>query len=231
MKIGFLVDKKNYYIDFIKYIIITIPHDSLFFLFKDKDFFDFKNLNIIDNFDEVVETCDIIFSLGYWRVIKKDVIDKFNSKGGIINIHNSYLLKYEGRHTCTWTIQNNEKYHGVTIHYMTEKLDDGPIIDSQKVLIDEHDTSYTLMKKCNELALNLFKKNLNNIINKNCKISLIKDKNSINHSYKDIKQEISNEYINKEIELYNKIRSLTYPGKKLPYIILNNKKVFLKLED
>ena len=68
-------------------------------------------------------------------------------------------------------------------------------------------------------------------INKNCKISLIKDKNSINHSYKDIKQEISNEYINKEIELYNKIRSLTYPGKKLPYIILNNKKVFLKLED
>lgn len=230
VNICFLINSREYYIKFIEYIK-DLKNITCYFLFKDKDYFNFTDLKILNSLTEAIEECDIIFSLGYWKVIKREEIDIFKKKGGIIiNIHYSYLLKYEGRHTCTWAIQNKEKYHGVTFHHITEKLDDGPIIYSEKILIDEHDTSYTLMEKCNNLSFNMLKENFYNIINKKYKIILKKDINSINYSYKDINHEISNEFFINPEELYDKIRSLTYVGKKMPYFVLNGKKIFLKLE-
>jgi folate-dependent phosphoribosylglycinamide formyltransferase PurN len=229
-KICFLINSRDYYVKFIDYIINNLPNNKIFFIFKENNIY--NNLNILKNLNEAIKSCDIIFSLGYWKIIKEEEINSFEKKGGkIINIHYSYLLKYEGRHTCTWAIQNNEIYHGVTIHYMTKLLDDGPIIDSNKILIEPDDTSYTLMMKCNDLAFEMFKKNFNNIINGMCDIVLKKDSNPICHSYTDIQHEISDNYIINKKDLYNKIRSLTYPNKKLPFIKINDKKIFLKLED
>ena len=88
---------------------------------------------------------DVLFSINYWKTISKEHIDLV--KGGIINIHHSYLLKYRGRYSTSWAIINsdkNNKTHGTTLHYITSKLDEGPIIDSRKCTIDDLDTAESL---------------------------------------------------------------------------------------
>ena len=54
-----------------------------------------------------------------------------------INSHPSYLPQYKGKNAIKDAIKNNEKYIGVTLHYMSEKVDSGKIIYQDKISIDE----------------------------------------------------------------------------------------------
>lgn len=47
---------------------------------------------------------------------------------GVINLHFAPLPAYRGSGTLTWAILNQEKKYGVTLHWMDEQLDTGPII-------------------------------------------------------------------------------------------------------
>ena len=64
-------------------------------------------------------------SIFYGKIIKKDFIEKCEK---IINLHNAPLPKYRGVRPINWALKNNEDYHGVTIHQITEGIDDGPIL-------------------------------------------------------------------------------------------------------
>ncbi len=68
---------------------------------------------------------DLVVSVFFDKIIKKNFIDKCNK---IINIHNGPLPRYRGVSPINWALKNNEVKHGVTIHEITEGIDDGPII-------------------------------------------------------------------------------------------------------
>tara|TARA_B100001057_G_scaffold472870_1_gene536623 strand:- start:149 stop:790 length:642 start_codon:yes stop_codon:yes gene_type:complete len=78
---------------------------------------------------------DLIVLSGYMKIIPDDIVKEY--KGKIINIHPSLLPKYPGLNTYKKVIDNNDKKHGVTIHFVTEELDGGPIILQGKFNIDE----------------------------------------------------------------------------------------------
>lgn len=73
----------------------------------------------------------IIFA-GYKPLVPHDVIANNNC----INVHYSLLPKYRGLHATVWTILNDEDYIGLTIHQMTDFIDDGPIIHQYKIKND-----------------------------------------------------------------------------------------------
>ena len=75
----------------------------------------------------------------------KNFIKRF--KGKILNIHPSLLPKYKGLNTHQRAIENNEKFSGCTVHYVTSKLDSGKIILQKKVGIKKNDTKNSLAKK------------------------------------------------------------------------------------
>ena len=79
------------------------------------------------------------------KILSKNFIKNF--KGKIINIHPSLLPKYKGLYTHKKAIENNEKYAGCTVHYVTKKLDSGKIILKQKVKVNRNDTPISLAKK------------------------------------------------------------------------------------
>ncbi len=54
------------------------------------------------------------------------------------NLHPSYLPRYRGRHPLHWALINGEKTHGITLHEMSKKYDDGPIFWQEVVIIDEN---------------------------------------------------------------------------------------------
>ena len=71
---------------------------------------------------------DIIFSVGYMKVINNKLIDKHN----IINLHPSILPKYKGLMTQKRMLINNEKEYGFTIHKVSNDLDSGDIISQKR---------------------------------------------------------------------------------------------------
>ena len=82
---------------------------------------------------------------GFMKILSSNFIKKFNGK--IANIHPSLLPKYKGLHTHKKVLENNEKFSGCTVHYVTAKLDSGKIILQKKVKISKTDTENTLKKK------------------------------------------------------------------------------------
>ncbi|WP_434057030.1 phosphoribosylglycinamide formyltransferase, partial [Candidatus Pseudothioglobus singularis] len=87
----------------------------------------------------------LIILAGYMRILSSDFINHFAGK--ILNIHPSLLPKFPGLNTHRKAIDAKEKYHGATVHFVTEELDGGPIISQEIVEIDPIDTEYSLAQK------------------------------------------------------------------------------------
>ena len=79
------------------------------------------------------------------KILSKKFIKKFSGK--IINIHPSLLPKYKGLNTHQKAFNNNDKYSGCTVHYVTGKVDSGKIILQKKVRIKRKDSLNNLRKK------------------------------------------------------------------------------------
>ena len=69
---------------------------------------------------------DLIVLAGFMRILTSKITDYFNGK--IINIHPSLLPLYPGLNTHQKVIDNNDKKHGISIHYVSSELDAGPLI-------------------------------------------------------------------------------------------------------
>ena len=88
---------------------------------------------------------ELIILAGYMRILSPLFIHHFCGK--ILNIHPSLLPKFPGIDTHQRAINASEKQHGATVHFVTEKLDGGPIICKEVVNIDSNDTKSSLAKK------------------------------------------------------------------------------------
>ena len=88
---------------------------------------------------------DIIFSVGYMKVIEKRIIENFD----VINLHPSILPNYKGLMTQKRMLINNEKYYGFTIHKVSPELDDGQTISNKTKKIYTKDESELLKKHKN----------------------------------------------------------------------------------
>ena len=82
---------------------------------------------------------------GFMKILSKAFIKNFNGK--ILNIHPSLLPKFKGLNTHKRAIENNEKYSGCTVHFVSAKLDSGKTILQKKIKINKNETPKTLAKK------------------------------------------------------------------------------------
>ena len=110
------------------------------------------------------EKIDILCLAGFMKILSSNFITKL--KIPIINIHPSLLPKYKGLNTHQRAIDNNEKFSGCTVHYVTKKLDSGKIISQKKVKILKKDNAVSLAKKILQLEHKLFPETLDKICKK-----------------------------------------------------------------
>ena len=109
-------------------------------IFNSRDDFDNELISIIDKLD-----VELIILAGYMRILSPLFINHFSGK--ILNIHPSLLPKYPGLNTHQRAIDACDKEHGATVHFVTEKLDEGPIISQETVQVDTSDTEKSLAEK------------------------------------------------------------------------------------
>lgn len=98
---------------------------------------------------------DIIIVSGYSKRIPRNVIE--SARVAIINIHQSLLPAYRGRHPLNWAIINGESFAGVTIHHISERFDEGNIILQKRVKISAKDNIMDLHWRTVEKGRNLLK--------------------------------------------------------------------------
>lgn len=94
---------------------------------------------------------DLICLIGYMRILSSWFVREF--EGRIINVHPALdMKKYAGPGAMNLNvhkavIENHEKESGCTIHYVTEGVDEGPIIAQANVRVESDETPETLKKK------------------------------------------------------------------------------------
>lgn len=91
---------------------------------------------------------DIIVLAGFMRILTPAFVKYYQGK--LINIHPSLLPKYQGLHTHQRAIDAGDKEHGVSVHFVTETLDGGPVILQAKVPVFDGDTSDDLAARVHE---------------------------------------------------------------------------------
>ena len=87
----------------------------------------------------------LICLAGFMKILSKNFIKNF--KGKILNIHPSLLPKYKGLNTHKRVLDNNEKYTGCTVHFVSQRLDSGKIIVQKKIKIKKNDTPKKIARR------------------------------------------------------------------------------------
>jgi phosphoribosylglycinamide formyltransferase 1 len=84
----------------------------------------------------------LVILAGFMRILSATFIERF--KGKVLNIHPALLPKYPGLNTHQRVIDAGEKWHGSTVHFVTEELDAGPRIIQGRVAVLADDTAERL---------------------------------------------------------------------------------------
>jgi methionyl-tRNA formyltransferase len=74
---------------------------------------------------------------------------------GAVNVHGGLLPHYRGGHVTQWAIINAEREFGVTLHYMDDGVDTGPVIGEWRFALDETDDAYSVGTKLREAGSQL----------------------------------------------------------------------------
>ena len=88
---------------------------------------------------------EFIALAGFMRVLTSWFTEQW--EGRMINIHPSLLPKYPGLHTHKRAIEARDAEAGCSVHWVTEGVDEGAVIDQERVAIQEGDTPDTLAER------------------------------------------------------------------------------------
>ncbi len=92
---------------------------------------------------------DLVVLARYMQILSPDFVAQFPER--IINIHHSFLPAFAGPRPYHQAYQCGVKIIGATSHYVTERLDQGPIIAQATTPVDHRDTVDDLIRKGRDL--------------------------------------------------------------------------------
>jgi formyltetrahydrofolate deformylase len=92
---------------------------------------------------------DLVVLARYMQVLSAEFVSRY--PGRIINVHHSFLPAFRGARPYQAAFQRGVKLIGATSHYVTEVLDEGPIIEQDVTRVSHRDQLGDLMQKGREL--------------------------------------------------------------------------------
>ena len=163
-----------------------------------------------------IEDCDIFISVMYDTLLKEDFIKKRRC----YNLHPGVLPFYRGAGAFTWSILNEEKTTGITLHEIDKDIDTGSIISVQEYDISPNDTAYDLFVKGMDVMFKMFMKYFVNLLEEDYtpqKLPIL-PASLYTRKMLDNKKDIT-----------NLVRGFTFPEKEgLYYYTSDGRKIFLE---
>jgi formyltetrahydrofolate deformylase len=97
----------------------------------------------------LLEDIDLVVLARYMQVLSPAMVSAFPNR--IINVHHSFLPAFVGARPYHQAFERGVKLIGATSHYVTDVLDDGPIIEQATARISHRDQLDNLLQKGREL--------------------------------------------------------------------------------
>ncbi len=118
--------------------------------YENRDLFHQAMLAKVDEFQP-----DLIVLAGFLVAIPQEMVHKYS--GRIINIHPSLIpsfcgVGYYGLKVHEKALERGVKVTGATVHFVTEGMDEGPIIAQKAVCVEDDDTAEILQRRVMEQA-------------------------------------------------------------------------------
>jgi len=107
---------------------------------------------------------ELVVLAGFMRVLKEQMLAAFPRR--IVNIHPSLLPKFPGLEAWKQALAANEKWTGVTVHYVDEKIDHGDIIAQRRVPVMSDDSPESLHARIQEVEHVLYPEALERVFRK-----------------------------------------------------------------
>ena len=153
---------------------------------------------------------DLFVIVAYGQIFSQEALDI----PGImpINIHASLLPRYRGAAPINWAIINGDKKSGLTIMFVTRKMDSGPVILQKEIGIEDKDTSVTLEEKLSLVSPGLLMDALSIIDNRGYRL-VEQDEDEVILAPKLTKQDGLIDWNTPAGDIHNQIRGfLPWPG-------------------
>tara|TARA_B100000579_G_scaffold397989_1_gene377967 strand:+ start:174 stop:821 length:648 start_codon:yes stop_codon:yes gene_type:complete len=121
-----------------------------------------QNFNSREEFDKaLLENIlpiepDLIVLAGFMRILSNDFTEALDGK--LINIHPSLLPDYPGLNTHKQAIENGDLMHGISVHYVNNEMDGGPIIAQGALKIDPFQSEAKLINRIHKIEHALYPK-------------------------------------------------------------------------
>jgi phosphoribosylglycinamide formyltransferase-1 len=117
--------------------------------FSSRKLYDREILNLLE-----IEKVDLIALAGYMLLVGIEILDKYKNR--ILNIHPALLPSFKGTHGIKDAFEYGVKVTGVTVHFVDEDLDAGPIILQEAVYIEQNDTLEKLEEKIHSIEHKIY---------------------------------------------------------------------------
>lgn len=120
---------------------------------KNKEDFELQLMTTINKY-----SYDYIVLAKFMRILSPDFVESFPMK--IVNIHHSFLPAFAGASPYRQAYRRGVKIIGATAHFVTNELDEGPIIEQQVIQVDHTYTAGDMMKAGKEIEKGVLAKAL-----------------------------------------------------------------------
>lgn len=141
----------------------NIPNHYISHLYKTREQFDAEISSTFIKYN-----VDLILLIGFMRILSSKFCRDWT--GRILNVHPSLLPKYAGGmdiNVHEEVIKNRDTETGCTIHFVTDKVDSGPILVQKKCSVNKNDTPNSLKRKVQALEGKAYIEAIQIIYNKN----------------------------------------------------------------
>ncbi len=108
--------------------------------FDSRENYDEELIKIIKEYN-----VELVILAGYMLICSKPFVEEFYGK--LINLHPSMLPEFPGADAIGDALRSGAKVTGVTVHFVDEGCDSGPIIFQEEVVIKEDDTEEKLAER------------------------------------------------------------------------------------
>ena len=125
---------------------------------KEKADFENEMLQIIQQYN-----ADYLVLAKFMRILSPGFIKKF--AGRIINIHHSFLPAFIGANPYKQAFERGVKLIGATAHFVTDDLDEGPIIAQQIIPVNHSFTAADMVNAGKEIETAVLAKTLHLVLN------------------------------------------------------------------
>tara|TARA_R110000744_G_scaffold224483_1_gene343050 strand:+ start:277 stop:900 length:624 start_codon:yes stop_codon:yes gene_type:complete len=166
--------------------------------------------NIPSQFELVkdIESADIVISVLYDKILGPDIV---NNKE-CFNFHPGILPEYRGAGAYSWTLINEDRKSGITLHLIDAGIDTGDIIEIREFIVTDLDTAFSLNERGNALIYKMFKDWFKDLLAKKY-IAVPQPEEKARTYYRND--------LNKIKDLTKYVKALHFPTKESAYYINN----------